>query len=88
MLNSGLKIFVVVIPKEDLADNDYKIVPCCLHRLYFIVGDISKDDLVELTQFIFYLELTSLLHADFITAVPDLCQRSHKRCIQDKVTCV
>ncbi len=50
-----LKIFVVAIPKESLTDRalqsfsgydtDYKIVLCCFHRLYSVVGVIPKEGL-------------------------------------------
>ena len=52
---TGLKIFVVVVPKEGLAgaspakpDSDYRSVLCCLHSLYFIVGVMPKKRLAGL----------------------------------------
>ncbi len=45
-----LKVFVVVIPKEGLGgffgyDTNYKILLCCLHRLYSVAGVIPKEDI-------------------------------------------
>ncbi len=70
-----LKIFVVVIPKEKLEgprqsffghDTDYKIVLCCLHRLYSVDGVLTREGLVGPRQSFFWYDNDKDLKAHFL----------------------